>query len=92
MEIYIDTSKGLSLGPILEKFTPSRISGRKGSVTVIDYEWLISATNNFHENNIVRVETSGNVYKARFNDHFLATVKRLNGGGLDAQRGFEVIF
>ncbi|GJV53125.1 probable receptor-like protein kinase [Tanacetum coccineum] len=84
-----DTSKGLSLGPILDKFTPSRIAGRKGSVTVIDYEWLISATNNFHENNVVRVETTGNVYKARFNDHFLATVKRLHNGGPEAQRGFE---
>nr|GEY71039.1 probable receptor-like protein kinase At1g80640 [Tanacetum cinerariifolium] len=84
-----DTSKGLSLGPILDKFTHSRIAGRKGSVTVIDYDWLISATNNFHENNVVRVETTGNVYKARFNDHFLATVKRLHNGGPEAQRGFE---
>ncbi|XP_024971402.1 probable receptor-like protein kinase At1g80640 isoform X2 [Cynara cardunculus var. scolymus] len=84
-----DASKGLSLGPILDKFTPSRIAGRKGSVTVIDYEWLVSATNNFHEENIVRVETSGHLYKARFNDHFVAAVKRLHGRGPDAQRGFE---
>lgn len=84
-----DTSKGLSLGPILDKFTPSRIAGKKGSVTVIDYEWLVSATNNFHEENIVRVETSGHLYKARFNDHFVAAVKRLHGRGPDTQRGFE---
>ncbi|KVI06078.1 hypothetical protein Ccrd_015591 [Cynara cardunculus var. scolymus] len=87
-----DASKGLSLGPILDKFTPSRIAGRKGSVTVIDYEWLVSATNNFHEENIVRVETSGHLYKARFNDHFVAAVKRLHGRGPDAQRGFEVTY
>ncbi|KAL8230414.1 hypothetical protein R6Q57_000192 [Mikania cordata] len=84
-----DASKGLSLGPILEKFTPSRIIGRKGSVTDIDYEWLISATNCFHEDNIIRMETSGNVYKARFNDHFVAAVKRLHGREPDAQKGFE---
>lgn len=85
----LDVSKGLSLGPILDKFTPSRIAGRKGSVTVIDYEWLISATNNFHEDNIVRVEKSGNVYKARFNDHFIAALKRLHGGEPDALKRFE---
>ncbi|KAI3766193.1 hypothetical protein L2E82_16245 [Cichorium intybus] len=84
-----DSSKGLSLGPILEKFTPTRITGRKGSVTAIDYEWLISATNDFHEDNIVRVETSGHIYKARFNDHFVAAVKRLHGRGPDAERIFE---
>ncbi|KAJ0527999.1 putative protein kinase RLK-Pelle-RLCK-X family [Helianthus annuus] len=83
-----DSSKGLSLGPILDKFTP-RITGRKGSVTDIDYEWLISATNYFHEDNILRVETSGNVYKARFNDHFVAAVKKLHGPEPDAQKGFE---
>lgn len=76
----------------MDKFTPSRITGRKGSVTVFDYDWLISATNNFHEDNIIRVETSGHVYKARFNDHFIASVKRLHNGGPDAQKGFEVIF
>nr|XP_043616935.1 probable receptor-like protein kinase At1g80640 isoform X2 [Erigeron canadensis] len=84
-----DASKGLSLGPIFEKFTPSRIVGKKGSVTVIDYEWLISATNNFHEDNIVRTEISGHVYKAHFNDHFIAAVKRLHSGVQDAQKGFE---
>ncbi|KAL4584599.1 hypothetical protein LXL04_009203 [Taraxacum kok-saghyz] len=84
-----DLSKGLSLGPILDKFTPTRITGRKGSVTVIDYEWLLSSTNHFHEDNIVRVDTSGHIYKARFNDHFTAAVKKLHGRGPDIQRGFE---
>lgn len=79
------------MGPILDKFTPTRITtGRKGSATVIDYEWLISATNDFHEDHIVRVDSSGHIYKARFNDHFVAAVKRLHGRGPDTQRGFEV--
>ncbi|KAI7744675.1 hypothetical protein M8C21_033077, partial [Ambrosia artemisiifolia] len=78
-------SQGMSLGPILDRFTPSKTS-RKGSVTVIEYEWLITATDNFREDNSVRMESCGNVYKARFNDHFFAAVKRLN---VDAQKEFE---
>ncbi|KAJ0680125.1 putative protein kinase RLK-Pelle-RLCK-X family [Helianthus annuus] len=87
----IPKSQGLSLGPTLDKFTASRIAGKNGSVTVIDYEWLIAATDNFHEDNNVRVESCGNVYKARFNDHFFAAVKRLHSGGEqhDAGKGFE---
>ncbi|PWA66390.1 serine-threonine/tyrosine-protein kinase catalytic domain-containing protein [Artemisia annua] len=84
-----DASKGLSLGPILDKFNPLRMTGKKGSVTVIEYEWLVSATKNFHEDNIIGHGSFGSVYKACFNDHFLAAVKRINGGGPDAQRGFE---
>ncbi|GJR27356.1 probable receptor-like protein kinase [Tanacetum coccineum] len=82
-------AKGLSLGPILDKFNPLRMTGKKGSVTVIEYEWLVSATKNFHDDNIIGHGTFGSVYKACFNDHFLAAVKRIHGGGPDAQRGFE---
>ncbi|KAI3737532.1 hypothetical protein L2E82_27536 [Cichorium intybus] len=84
-----DASKGLSLGPILDKFNPLRMAGKKGAVTVIEYEWLVSATNNFHEDNIIGHGAFGSVYKACFNDHFLAAVKKIHGGGPDAQRGFE---
>ncbi|KVH98063.1 Concanavalin A-like lectin/glucanase, subgroup [Cynara cardunculus var. scolymus] len=84
-----DALKGLSLGPILDKFNPLRMAGKKGSVTVIEYEWLVSATNGFHEDNIIGHGAFGSVYKACFNDHFLAAVKRIHGGGPDAQRGFE---
>ncbi|PWA44937.1 serine-threonine/tyrosine-protein kinase catalytic domain-containing protein [Artemisia annua] len=88
-DTLIDASKGLSLGPILDKFNPLRMTGKKGSVTVIEYEWLVSATKNFHEDNIIGHGSFGSVYKACFNDHFLAAVKRIHGGGPDAQRGFE---
>ncbi|XP_076898769.1 putative receptor-like protein kinase At1g80640 [Bidens hawaiensis] len=84
-----DASKGLSLGPILDKFNPLRMTGKKGSVTVIEYEWLVSATNNFHEDNIIGHGAFGSVYKACFNDHFLAAVKRIHVSGPDAHRGFE---
>ncbi|CAH1435017.1 unnamed protein product [Lactuca virosa] len=84
-----DASKGLSLGPILDKFNPLRMAGKKGSATVIEYEWLVSATNNFHEDNIIGHGAFGSVYKACFNDHFLAAVKRIHGGGPDSQRAFE---
>ncbi|KAI3670454.1 hypothetical protein L1987_87789 [Smallanthus sonchifolius] len=84
-----DASKGLSLGPILDKFNPLRMTGKKGSVTVIEYEWLVSATNNFHEDNVIGHGAFGSVYKACFNDHFLAAVKRIHVSGPDAHRGFE---
>lgn len=78
------------MGPILDKFNPLRMAGKKGSATVIEYEWLVSATNNFHEDNIIGHGAFGSVYKACFNDHFLAAVKRIHGGGPDSQRAFEV--
>ncbi|KAK9066057.1 hypothetical protein SSX86_015459 [Deinandra increscens subsp. villosa] len=84
-----DAPKGLSLGPILDKFNPLRMTGKKGSVTVIEYEWLVSATNNFHEDNVIGHGAFGSVYRACFNDHFLAAVKRIHVSGPDAHRGFE---
>ncbi|KAK1413107.1 hypothetical protein QVD17_34873 [Tagetes erecta] len=84
-----DAPKGLSLGPILDKFNPLRMTGKKGSVTVIEYDWLVSATNNFHEDNVIGHGAFGSVYKACFNDHFLAAVKKIHVSGPDAHRGFE---
>uniref|UniRef100_A0A5B7AKG1 Protein kinase domain-containing protein n=1 Tax=Davidia involucrata TaxID=16924 RepID=A0A5B7AKG1_DAVIN len=81
----LDTSKGISLGG----FNTLRMAGKKDSVAVIEYQFLVSGTNNFHENNILGEGGFGCVYKARFSDDFFAAVKRLHGGGQDAEREFE---
>ncbi|KAA8541966.1 hypothetical protein F0562_023118 [Nyssa sinensis] len=85
----LDASKGLSLGPNLGRFHTLRMAGNKGPIAVIEYQLLVAATNNFQENNILGEGGFGSVYKARFSDEFLAAVKRLHGGGQDAEREFE---
>ena len=87
-----DAAKGLSLGPILGKFNSLRANGKKDSVTVIEYHLLVAATNNFSESNVLGEGGSGRVYKACFNENFLAAVKRLDRGGQDGEREFEVMF
>lgn len=89
---FEDAPEGLSLGPILDKFNSLRTSSKKGVVAVLEYPLLVDATNNFDEVNILGDGGFGCVYKAQFNDNFIAAVKRLHGGGQDAEREFEVIF
>lgn len=62
----------------------------KGSVSTIDYKLLEAATDNFSKSNVLGEGGSGHVYKACFNDKLLAAVKRIDNGGLDAEREFEV--
>lgn len=87
--LAIEASKGISLGPILDKFNSLRTAGKKGSVTVIEYQLLVAATNNFHGDTILGEGGCGRVYRARFNDQFHAAVKRLQGGSPEAEREFE---
>ncbi|KAK2982844.1 hypothetical protein RJ640_021334 [Escallonia rubra] len=85
----LDASKRLSLGPIVDKFNYLKMAGKKGSVTVIEYQLLVTATKNFQEDNILGDGRFGRVYKARFSDNFIAAVKCLQGGSEDAEREFE---
>ncbi|CAN6448051.1 unnamed protein product [Victoria cruziana] len=84
-----DTSKGgASLVPMLNKFN-SFMNGKKGSVSVMDYAVLESATDAFNSSNILGEGGSGCVYKARFDHNLFAAVKRLDNAGPDCQREFE---
>lgn len=67
-------------------------TGKKGSVAVIDYTLLESATNNFSQSNILGEGGFGSVFKARFNDNCLAAVKKIDSGGQDSEKEFEVSF
>ncbi|KAL0429749.1 UNVERIFIED_CONTAM: putative receptor-like protein kinase [Sesamum radiatum] len=72
-----DAGRGISLVPILDKLTSRKIGGKKGSVTDIEYQLLAAATNNFEEGNVVGEGGLGRVYKAYFNDHLRAAVKKI---------------
>ncbi|GLU22000.1 hypothetical protein SLE2022_381030 [Rubroshorea leprosula] len=84
-----DVGEGLSLSPIMDRINTIRLAGKKGSVPVIEYQLLEAATNNFRESNVLGEGGRGRVYKACFSDKFLAAVKKLDGGGPDAEREFE---
>ncbi|KAL7099630.1 hypothetical protein ACP275_09G096800 [Erythranthe tilingii] len=85
-----DAAKAIiSFGPILDKFPSLKTSGKKGSIASIEYQLLVAATNNFDEAKIIGEGGLGRVYKAHFNDHFHAAVKKIYAGGQEAQRQFE---
>ncbi|KAK4395381.1 putative receptor-like protein kinase [Sesamum angolense] len=84
-----DAAKGMSFGPILDKFNSLKIGGKKASIAAIEYPLLVTATNNFDEANILGEGGLGRVYKAHFNDHCHAAVKKIYAGGQEAEREFE---
>lgn len=90
LHFFPQVSRGVSLGPILDKFTSLKSTGKKGSIAVIEYQLLVAATKNFQESNALGEGGLGRVYKAQFSDNFQAAVKQLNGKSPDAEREFEV--
>ncbi|MBA0811499.1 hypothetical protein Gohar_003394, partial [Gossypium harknessii] len=88
----LEPTKTLSLSPIVDQFNSLPMASKKGSVAVIEYRLLEAATNNFRESNVLGEGGRGRVYKACFDGKFLAVVKKLDGGGHNVEREFEVIF
>ncbi|KAF5203373.1 kinase domain [Thalictrum thalictroides] len=84
-----DTVRALSLGTISGKFNSIRKITKKGSVSVIEFQYLEAATDHFSESNILGEGGFGCVYKACFDNDFLAAVKKIDVGGQDAEREFE---
>ncbi|XWS19138.1 hypothetical protein CRYUN_Cryun32bG0106200 [Craigia yunnanensis] len=85
----LEPTNTLSLSPTVDRFNSLWMAGKKGSVAVIEYQLLEPATNNFRESNVLGEGGHGCVYKACFDEKFLAAVKKLDGGGQDAERQFE---
>jgi hypothetical protein len=77
------------LAPILSKFNSLKTS-RKGLVAMIEYPSLEAATGEFSESNVLGVGGFGCVYKAVFDGGVTAAVKRLEGGGPECEKEFEV--
>ncbi|CAI9264857.1 unnamed protein product [Lactuca saligna] len=86
----LDSLRGLPLSSFV-----SRTNGvfktkiEKGSVVVMDYNVLESATNSFGESEILGVGGFGCVYKARLDDNLHVAVKRLDGISQDAIKEFQ---
>lgn len=74
------------------RFNSLRMGSKKGSVGVIDYQLLEAATNKFNESNVLRDGDSGHVYRACFDDKFLAAVKKLDDIRPEDERKFNVNF
>lgn len=72
-------------------FNSLRMVNKKSSVAIFDYQSLEAATNNFHESNLLGEGGSGRIYKACFDEKFLAAVKRIDGCRLEAEVEFEVM-
>jgi serine/threonine protein kinase len=72
-------------------FNSMGMANKKGSVAIFDYPSLEAATNNFQESNLLGEGGSGQIYKARFDEKFLAAVKRIDSVSPDMEREFEVM-
>ncbi|VFQ67129.1 unnamed protein product [Cuscuta campestris] len=84
-------TKRLSCSPVKDKkLATLKADGRRGLVSLLEYQLLLAATNNFADENVLGGGRLGQLYKARFDDGSEAAVKRLSSGGEhNAQKEFE---
>nr|KYP37935.1 putative serine/threonine-protein kinase RLCKVII [Cajanus cajan] len=82
----LEDAKGEALSSVNAKLNYSRMADKKSSVAIFDYQLLEAATNSFSTSNIMRESGSRIVYRARFDEHFQAAVKKADS---DADREFE---
>ncbi|KAG2370981.1 receptor-like protein [Vigna angularis] len=62
------------------------MADKKSSVAIFDYQLLEAATNSFSTSRIMRKSGSRIIYRANFDEHFQAAVKKADS---DADREFE---
>lgn len=89
-EFSSDCISGLSLTPLVGKYSTKRMSYKKGVVGFMDYKLLETGTKIFHESNILGKGGFGCIYEARLDGNFHVAVKRLVGGSQDAITEFEL--
>ncbi|CAJ1955007.1 unnamed protein product [Sphenostylis stenocarpa] len=81
-----EAAKGETLSSVNAKHNYSRMADKKSSVAIFDYQLLEAATNSFSTSNIMTESGSRIVYRASFDEHFQAAVKKADS---DADREFE---
>lgn len=84
---FAEASNGVSLSPVDAKFNYSKMADKKSSIAIFDFQSLEVATNNFAESNILGESGSRFVYRACFDEHLKAAVKKADSS---ADREFEV--
>lgn len=83
-----DAVKALALPPFMSRRSTLKMS-KKGSVSLMDYKLLETATNSFRKSEILGEGGFGCVYKAQLGENSYAAVKRLDDGSQDAIKEFE---
>lgn len=83
-----EAAKGETISSVNAKLNYSKMADKKSSVAIFDYQLLEAATNSFSTSNIMGESGSRIVYRARFDEHFQAAVKKAES---DADREFEVM-
>ncbi|KZV30072.1 putative receptor-like protein kinase [Dorcoceras hygrometricum] len=78
-----DAAKGMSLSTSSDNF--SSLKGGGKAIAAIEYQSLVSATKSFDEGNVLGKDRFGCLYKARFNENILASVKKYE----EAERELE---
>ncbi|XP_014500297.1 probable receptor-like protein kinase At1g80640 [Vigna radiata var. radiata] len=81
-----EAAKGETLSSVNAKLNYSRMADKKSSVAIFDYQLLEAATNSFSTSSIMRKSGSRIIYRANFDEHFQAAVKKADS---DADREFE---
>ncbi|ESW22786.1 hypothetical protein PHAVU_005G181000 [Phaseolus vulgaris] len=81
-----EAAKGETLSSVNAKLNYSRMADKKSSVAIFEYQMLEAATNSFSTSSIIRESGSRIIYRANFDEHFQAAVKKADS---DADKEFE---